>query len=125
MQSPSHIETLNMVCFIASLVCSRDGPSPHTVSHNSINCSAVSSLYLIFKSKLYYFSPILCIIKSIRFTNSNFHVFDKLEVINLFARIPYSKNQSQSNYLLDRRYNKFFVPTVQALVLIQTLPHFL
>ena len=57
----------------------------------------------------------------------SFHIIyhHKLEVINLFARIPYSKNQSLSDYLLDRRYSKFFVPTVQALVLIQTLHRFL
>lgn len=45
--SLSQTDTLNNVLFIASLVCSNNGPFPHTDSHNDINCSAVSSLYFI------------------------------------------------------------------------------
>ena len=50
--SSSHIKMRNKVFFIACSVCSTDEPSPQTVSHNPINCLAVSSLYLIINSPI-------------------------------------------------------------------------
>ncbi len=66
-------DTLNIVFFMASFICSKAGGIPHTDSQRRANSSAVNSLYFTVNSFISY------TFKIFKFDNCHFKQYEEME----------------------------------------------